>query len=939
MEEDTLIRRKCRRDIDRYREMARYSQTGWWEFNCSKNTYVCSENFYQLLGIECKELSTTEFLNFVREDYRKTISKIFYEKYYLKTGFQSKAYPLITSQGEIWIRSAAAYENHEDGDPWIFGTFEIVRAEVIAAKEMDISHSDLRLVEEVNKVTSSMQDFLTEKKEGVIIRDLLQGLLNFYQASDILLFEFSEDGKFQTCTYEVSEDEVLFPVDRYSLFENARIPWFCSQIQSNKVVVYSMNNPVPEGAELDYKYFMSIGLTSFVGIPLTNDGKVWGFIGIDIRKRVRLWNDEDYILLHSMSRAIGICISLARMKKDNVFNKHQKDILLKHVPIGYEMLQLIRDDNDNIIDYCVKDSNLLASMFLGKHQERVGCMGSELHDEVFLSKRLAFFKEVVEKGFAEKDIHEDESLYCHKIGYVLGKDEIGILLINTTETENAYILARHKDKLFKDIFKNIPIAEAIYDVDGNPTDMNAAFIETFGLASIKDTRGFSFWKDKNLEESNRQAILDNDIYAFQLQYSFDKVDNYLTTRRGKVNLNFKLVKLYDEDNKHIGYLLICIDESDRLIDMSRVRDFDNFFSLISDYAKVGYEKFNLMTGKGYAVKQWFRNAEVDENTPLNQVIGIYDTVHPLDRKLMLDFLDKVKKGESRDYSGEIRVRVPGTDDKWKWIYSSLLLTKYAPEENNIEIIGVNYDITRFKEVERQLTEAREKAEIADRLKSAFLANMSHEIRTPLNAIVGFSDLITDTEDVEERKQFVSIIRENNKLLLQLINDILDLSKLESGMVDFIDAEINVYEMMKNIVKSLRIKVKDGVLLCFDEKSPACSLYADRSRLIQVITNFANNAIKFTPEGSIRLGYEWMDDSHIRFFVADTGIGIEESKQKSIFERFVKLNDFAQGTGLGLSICKTIVEQMGGTIGVDSVLGKGSCFWFTLPADRKKSSGE
>ncbi len=262
-------------------------------------------------------------------------------------------------------------------------------------------------------------------------------------------------------------------------------------------------------------------------------------------------------------------------------------------------------------------------------------------------------------------------------------------------------------------------------------------------------------------------------------------------------------------------------------------------------------------------------------------------------------------------------------------YLHVLSTPVFDDKNNL--LGVVFkkeDVTNQKKVEHELRQAKEKAEESDKLKSAFLANMSHEIRTPLNAIVGFSGLLAVTEDQEERLEYINVINTNNDLLLQLINDILDLAKIEAGTLDFTYNDVDVNRLFSDIEQTSRIKVKPGVRLEFDSKIPNCIISTDKNRLSQVITNFINNAIKFTDEGSITFGYRHKGDK-LYFYVKDTGCGMSEEGAKQVFTRFVKLNSFVQGTGLGLSICEMIVKKMEGEIGVDSELGVGSTFWFTL----------
>ncbi len=247
------------------------------------------------------------------------------------------------------------------------------------------------------------------------------------------------------------------------------------------------------------------------------------------------------------------------------------------------------------------------------------------------------------------------------------------------------------------------------------------------------------------------------------------------------------------------------------------------------------------------------------------------------------------------------------------------------------IIGISWDITNVQNIEQELIQARIKAEQSDRLKSAFLANMSHEIRTPLNAIVGFSRLMTTTDNREDEKLYSEIINQNSDVLLQLINDILDLSKIEAGTFEYIKQPMDLGEMCHNVYEIHKGRVQEGVTLTLDNENDSLMINEDKNRILQLITNLITNAIKFTYEGEIHFGFKLKKD-YIDFYVKDTGIGISEEKLSHIFGRFVKLNSFVQGTGLGLAICQMIVEKMGGAITVESELHEGSTFRFTIPYD-------
>lgn len=489
--------------------------------------------------------------------------------------------------------------------------------------------------------------------------------------------------------------------------------------------------------------------------------------------------------------------------------------------------------------------------------------------------------------------------------------------------------ARLEKAYLQNIYKNLPAGIELYDKDGFMTDLNDKEMEIFGLRHKEDVIGLNLFDNPLLPQGLKDKLKAGAPIDMSFNYDFDRLDGYYSTSRtGTISLISKFAPLYDALGNLINILLINIDNTETTNAYSKIQDFEEFFTLIGNYAKVGYAHFNALKCDGYAVNSWYRNVGEKEGTPLNEIIKVHSHFHPDDRRMMLRFFDQVLIREASHLRRDVRIlREDGT---YTWTRVNVMVRDFRPEDRIIDMVCVNYDITELKETERKLIAARDKAEELDRLKSAFLANMSHEIRTPLNAIVGFSSLLTETEDMKDRKQYMAIVQENTELLLQLISDILDLSKMESGAFEFVKSDTDVNLLCSEIIRSLRMKVPAGVELVFEECLPGCHVWADKNRLNQVISNFINNALKFTFSGSITLGYYRQTDGYLRFYVRDTGMGIPKNKIKTVFDRFVKLNSFVHGTGLGLSICKSLVEQMGGTIGVESEEGEGSCFWFTYP---------
>ena len=494
---------------------------------------------------------------------------------------------------------------------------------------------------------------------------------------------------------------------------------------------------------------------------------------------------------------------------------------------------------------------------------------------------------------------------------------------------SAYQALQYSERLLSNIFKYLPIGIELYDMDGVLVDLNDKELEMFHIEKKEDVLGINIFDNPIFPKEMKERLKKNEDADFTFRYDFSKVGSYYqnTQKQGTIDLMTKVTTLYNSEHQPINYLLINADKTETTVAYNKIQEFEEFFELVGDYAKVGYAHFNILSGHGYAQKSWYRNVGEADETPLSDIFGTYRHFHPDDRTLLIRFLDDARKGLTTKLSKEMRVlREDGT---YTWTHVNLLVKKYAPQDRIIEIISINYDITELKRTEEMLVKARDKAEASDRLKSAFLANMSHEIRTPLNAIVGFSSLLTSTENAAEKELYNSLIGHNNKLLLNLINDVIDLSKIESGYLELRPDWVNLTELLDESVAEYVHQVPSGVELLTNYPAHDSLVELDKLRIKQILSNFLSNALKNTTTGHVEVFYE-VDHQSVRIGVKDTGRGIPQNMLEKIFERFEKLDSFAQGAGLGLPICKLIVEKMNGRILVDSQLGIGTTFIIELP---------
>ena len=921
-----------RDDSERFRRLSILGRIGWWEADFSSRQYLCSEYVCKLLGLEGEYLSFEDFGKMIREDYRTRISREFLAIQNMEVYEQT--FPIYSTEGVVWVYSRVGYKEHlPDGTLKAFGVLQRVEMPKEEAAKQALQRVNNLLYRQTS-ISHSLFRFLKDEDISAGIYDILKDILDFFRGGRVYIFQYDEKCRYQSCTYEVVAPGVAPEKEMLQGVQADSLPWWTSQIMAQKPVLLETLGQLPEHAYAEYEILARQNIKSLMVTPLVANDQVWGYMGIDLVDRTRMWTNEDYQWFSSLANVISICIELRKTKDEAVRERTFLSNLFRYMPLGYVRMSIVCDEKDNPYGYYVTDANSIFADFLGKPASTfIGKTASSFSREA--APRLEYLLDIVNTGtHKEMDMcFELTNKHCHVVIYSPEKNEVVALFLDTTDSVQTHLALDHSEKLFKNIFANIPAGVEIYDKDGFLVDINNKDMEIFGVRDKQDVIGVNLFENPNVSAQLAERIQTEDMVDFRLNYAFDRTEGYYSTSKQPkdvIHLYTKVSKVYDSKGNFTGYAMINIDNTERIDAMSRICDFENFFLLISDYAKVGYAKLNLLGRKGYAIKQWYKNMGEDENTQLADVVGIYSKMYPSDRRRMLDFFSKARVGEAKHFQGEMRIERPGEKGKWNWVRTNVVVNLFEPENGQIELIGVNYDITELKETEAMLIEAKEKAETADRLKSAFLANMSHEIRTPLNAIVGFSSLMGETGDMEEKRQYMAIIEENNDLLLQLISDILDLSKIEAGTFDFVEKELDVNVLCEDIVRFMKMKAKPGVEVLFDRHLPECRIVSDRNRLNQVIANFVNNAIKFTTAGSIRVGYDKVDETHLRFYVADTGLGIEPEMQAQIFDRFIKLNTFVHGTGLGLSISKSIIEQLGGTIGVDSEPGKGSCFWFVLP---------
>ena len=490
-----------------------------------------------------------------------------------------------------------------------------------------------------------------------------------------------------------------------------------------------------------------------------------------------------------------------------------------------------------------------------------------------------------------------------------------------------------ENELLSLIPEYIPLGLGVYDKDGYLKYANDTTLKMFGV-TMKDIYNINIFDDPNITAEDKTLLKQGLNVSFETDYDFDLCENFYETPIKGIKKYFvtKVTIMRDPVGNRQGYLLACEDitvkkaqEREIIESYKKIKATQKELSLALNAGKLSSWNYNIKEGL-------FCKFDVHiENIEKRSLQSIYESIHPDDRNKFMALLEAVAH-KQKFPENRIILRVL-ENNATDYSYSSFTYSAVEDEAGNVVVITfIQRDITEDIIYQQNLITAKNKAEEADKLKSTFLANMSHEIRTPLNAIVGFSELLTETDDAEEKFEYKQLIETNSEILLKLIGDILDLSKIEVGSIDINRQKLNLCQLCDELYRSFQQRIKNPkVTLKLINPYTKCVANFDKYRFMQIFTNFATNAIKYTPQGEIVMGYECMP-GQVRIYVKDSGIGIPEEKKKRIFSRFEKLDTFAQGTGLGLSICKAIADATGGEVGFKSKANIGSEFWYIGYAD-------
>ncbi len=927
-------------DIDNMRSFSILQETakvGLWRANINKRELIISAFLVKLFGLKSEVLTFDTFIELLypgtREDILKSLRDLA-----LYSGRYDRKLLLKTPNGYIPVHiRASKQEVNKAGEIITEGILQCLEHTGDDPEWMDSAQVSLdRLLSWQKSVTQTLLGLLDDSNNNVAIQSMLGLILENFSGDHAYIFSFDHKRQIFSCVYEAVANGIM-PL-RNTLQEidlKTRKEWVSRLL--GRMPVFRDN--VDEGSG-DYQNEYGISsperVKSSMAAPLVSKQDVWGFIKIDISGKEKKWTYLDIESFLAITNVMGVSLALSRSEERAIQNSEFLHRLYQNMPMGYFRLRIDISGEDGIVtDYEYLDVNTKFTEMLGKSREQlVGMMHSEI-GPIFVHKLdLQILADVAYRGEiyeARAQLRNNDRYYNVTI-YSPQRGDVVALSTDVTEMVEATEALKQSEEKFKKVYMHLPVGIEIYDKDGFMIEVNDREVAIQCVENKDVLLGLNLFDHPSLPKFAYNLLKQGKDVTFDVNIDFMKVNRRYYGVKSMDQLKYLTIKcavLHNAAGQVENYLLIIIDNTEMYETSARLQEFESAFNSVAEIAEVGFFRWNPLRNSYFNSDQWYKNMGLKKEADAIMSFDYYKhLIYPSDAKVMDHFIKEAIAGKRKSLKYEFRVR---DGKKWKWLRTTCYVTEYDPANNVVQFIGINYNISELKMTEQRLIEAKARAEESDRLKSAFLANMSHEIRTPLNAIVGFSGVLLETEEKEEKEQYVSLIKQNNEQLLNLISDILDLSKIEAGPVDISMSDINVDELCEQVVKSLALKVPEGVALRFlrNSNEPDILIRSDQKRVTQVLSNLLVNAIKFTNEGHIWLSYKFTGNE-IKFSVEDTGIGMTSKQVKVIFGRFIKLNDFIPGTGLGLSICKGIVDKLGGRIGVESRKGIGSHFWFTLP---------
>lgn len=738
--------------------------------------------------------------------------------------------------------------------------------------------------------------------------------------------------------FDSKTDHVIFAGGYYSSIDDysAKVAEVLRQILAGKDakdIPFQYANEAR--VRLNYDYLMSLGISEKL---LPKDAVYYNKPLSFIQKYIHL----GVVIAICFFFLVFMIISKMRTYKKTKELKDKEIALLTkfkerytNLPVPYVKLDLLYDESKKLKDFLINEVNLSLEREINVNQSDI--IGKTCNDLGYLIPLdiLNLFQKSIEQNRHFRLPHYSklsDRYYTILIYPNIEENSFDLFLIDKTEEHKANAAKDELRLLLDSILDNISVPVYVKEVGEeirysywNKKAEEISGIKSEDAIGKTDIEVFGEKLGKKFQEDNDYLIKNGGTLCYEGK--FPSVNNKVCT----TNVMKTLVRRKDNS----AYILVI------RFDITELVSVQNQLELRNRQLGLSFNAGEIIPWTLNVQDKTFiydnKSLNIKSNSPRSELLvkkldNILVWLHPDDEGRIKKLVDDLINARVDKIETDVRYDIYKTGKGYDWFSLQAIVSEFDYDGNPFVITGVLINISRRKLEEQALIEAKEKAEESDRMKSAFVSNMSHEIRTPLNSIVGFSRILASNPDLddESKTQFSEIIESNNQLLLQLINDVLDLSKIEAGTLDFVYTYTDINILLSEIEQSMRLKVDKSIIkISFKEKLPECVVHTDRNRVAQVLYNLMNNAIKFTSQGKIVLGYRMKEDQ-LYFYVQDTGCGIPKDKQSSIFDRFIKLDSFTQGAGLGLSISASIVYKLGGKIGVDSEEGVGSTFWFTIP---------